>query len=122
MVTYTTSTNNLVLTAASGVNGTGVFSPSSVLMGAIWSSVKGYTFLSTQVTRADSDWMYNTGTGFYWNPVLPINGASRSGSGADIGAWMRTTSKDSWGLSNVMSGGSSGGNTFPGSTLAVFIR
>lgn len=121
-VNYTTSTNNLNLTISSGLAGTGVLSSSNVLMGAVWSSLKGYTFLSTHTTRADSDWMYNTGTNFYWNPVLPINGGSRSGSGTDVGGWMRTGAKDSWGLSNVNVGQSSGGNAFIGSTLAVFIR
>lgn len=122
MVTYTTSTNNLSLTIPSGVNGTASFSSSNVVMGAVWSSIKGYTNLSTHTTKADSDWIYNTGAGFYWNPILPINGASRSGSGTDIGGWMRTVSKDSWGLLNVPFGSTSSGSSFPGSTLAIFIR
>lgn len=121
-IDYTTSTNNLSLTTSSGLAGTGVFSPSNVLMGATWTALKGYTSLTTHTTKADSDWMYNTGISFYWNPVLPINGASRSGSGTDIGGWMRTLSKDSWGFSNVPPGTSSSGNNFPYNTLAVFIK
>ncbi len=121
-INYTTSTNFLGLTISSGLAGTGVLSASNVLMGATWTALKGYSSLSTHTTRADSDWMYNTGAAFFWNPVLPINGTSRSGSGADIGGWMRTTAKDSWGLSNVPFGSSSSGSVFPGSTLAVFLR
>ncbi len=121
-INYTTSTNYLGLTTSSGLAGIGVLSPSNVLMGATWTALKGYTSLSTHTTRADSDWMYNTGTSFYGNPVLPIGGASRSGSGTDIGGWMRTQGKDSWGFSNVAVGSSSSGNAFIGSTLAVFLR
>jgi hypothetical protein len=121
-VDYTTSTNFLGLTIGSGLAGTGVLSASNTLMGATWTALKGYTLLSTHTTKADSDWMYNSGAGFYWNPILPINAPSRSGSGSDIGGYMRTSSKDSWGLSNVPVGTSSGGNVFIGSTLAVFVR
>jgi hypothetical protein len=121
-ITYTTNQSSLLLATASGVQSTGVFASGGTLMAGRWSSLKGYTTLTTHTTNADVDWMYNTGLNFYWNPILPIGGASRSGSGLDIGGWMRTIGKDSWGLSNVASGASSAGNVFIGSTLAVFIR
>lgn len=121
-VTYTSSTNFLGLTVASGVQGTGVFSASNTLMRATWSSIKGFSSLSTHITQADSDLLYNTGTNFYWNPCLPIGGTSRSGSGLNIGGWTRTQDKDTWGMSNVTPSASSAGSSFPGSTLAVYIR
>jgi len=122
-VTYTSNQSSLTLSTGCGVQSTGIFASGGTLMGARWSSLKGYTILtSTYTTNADADWIYNTGTLFYWNPILPINGTSRSGSAADIGGWMRTIGKDSWGLSNVAVGASSGGNAFIGSTLAVFIK
>ena len=123
-VTYTTNANKLSLTPASGVQGTGVFSTSNVLMTGLWSNVKGYTILSNYtITSNDSDWMYNTGTSFYWIVCQSINDTSRGGSGLDTGAWMRTQGKDSWGLlSNCAVGGSSLGSSFPGNTLAIFIK
>lgn len=123
-VTYTTNANKLSLTPASGVQGTGVFSTSNVLMTGLWSNVKGYTILSNYtITSNDSDWMYNTGASFFWIVCQSINGTSRGGSGTDTGSWMRTQGKDSWGLlSNCTVGGSSSGSTFPGNTLAVFIK
>ena len=123
MCTYTTNAN-VFSTMGSGVQGTGILNPSAVLMATRWSSVKGYTSLSTSFTNAPSDWMYNSGAGFYWLPVLPLGQSNtiRSGSGSDIGGWMLTTNKDTWGLSNVASNSSSAGSAFPGNTVAVFVK
>ena len=121
-VTYTTGASTLNLSTGSGVQSSGIF-VGGTLMDARWSSLKGYVALSTHMTKADPDWMYNTGLNFYWNPCLPIGGqVSRNGSGNDIGGWMRTQDRDSWGLSNVAVNLTSGGNVFSGSTLAVFIK
>ncbi len=122
-VTYTSNANRLSLTPASGVAGTAVFSSSNVNMPCTWTALKGYSFLTTYSNVvADSDWLYNTGGNFYWLLNQSIGGASRGGSGSDIGGWMRTIGKDTWGLSNVASGASSQGNTFPGQTVAIFIK
>ena len=122
-VTYIANASTLNLSTGSGVQGTGVFATSGQLMDARWSSLKGYTSLSTIYTKADADWMYNTGANFYWNPILPASqSTSRSGNALDTGGWMRTQGKDSWGLSNVAYGVNSGGAAFIGSTLAVFIK
>ena len=119
-----TSNAGRISTTASGNAGTGVFDPSAVLIPTTWSSIKGYTLMTTYNTNTASDWMYNTGASFYWNPVLPTDSSNtiRSGSGIGIGGWMITTNRDSWGFSNVASNASSAGNTFPGNTLAVFER
>lgn len=121
---YFTRAGFLNLSTGSGVAGNGQFTATGQpFMSTLWSSVKGYTLMSTLYTVADADWMYNTGANFYWNPCLPQNGqTSRSGSGLGNGGWMLTVGKDSWGLSNVALANSSQGNTFPGSTLAVFIK
>ena len=122
-VTYGSNVNLIAPTTASGIQGSGVFNPSAVLVGATWTALKGYTTLSNYSTKAASDLLYNTGTNFYWNPCLPIGDQTlRSGSAQDIGGWMRTQDRDSWGLSNVAVGASSAGNGFPGNTLAVFIK
>jgi hypothetical protein len=122
-VTYTSNANRLGLTTASGVQGTGVFSSSNVQMSARWSNVKGYTILSNYTVIADSDWMYNTGTQFYWIICQSTNGTSRGGNALDTGSWMRTQTRDSWGLLTTCAvGASSGGNSFPGRTLAVFVK
>lgn len=122
-VTYGSNVNLIAPTTASGLQGTAVFNPSAVRVGATWNALKGYTTLSNYSTSAASDLLYNQGTNFYWNPCLPIADQSlRSGSGLDIGGWMRTQDRDSWGLANVNVNSSSGGNSFPGNTLAVFIR
>lgn len=120
---YTTNASRLS-TTASGVQGTGVFDPAAVLMNTTWSSIKGYTLMTTLTTNAASDWMYNTGTNFYWNPVLPSTDSNniRSGNAQGTGGWMRTQDRDSWGLSNVAFNASSGGNLFTGNTLAIFVR
>jgi hypothetical protein len=119
-----TSNAGRISTTASGVQGTGVLDPVAVLIPTLWSSIKGYTLMSQYNTNCPSDWMYNTGTNFYWIPVLPTDSSNiiRTGSGQGIGGWMRTQDKDSWGLSNVASNASSSGNTFPGATLAVFVK
>jgi hypothetical protein len=119
-----TSNAARISTTASGVQGTGVLDPSAVLIPTTWSSIKGYTLMSQYNTNAPSDWMYNTGANFFWNPVLPTDSSNtiRTGSGLGIGGWMLTTNRDSWGFSNVASNASSSGNTFTGNTLAVFVR
>ncbi len=121
---YFTRAGNLNLSTGSGVAGNGQFTATGQpLMSTLWSSLKGYTFMSTLYTTAEADWMYNTGPGFYWNPCLPQTGqTSRNGNAQGNGGWMLTNNKDSWGLSNVAVGGSSAGNVFIGSTLAVFIK
>jgi hypothetical protein len=122
-VTYTSNANKLSLTTASGVAGTGVLSSSNVNMPCTWTALKGYTSLTTYSNVvADSDWLYNAGTGFYWLLNQSITGTSRGGSGLDIGGWMRTSSKDTWGLSNVASNASSQGTSFPGQTVAIYIK
>ena len=83
---YFTRAGFLNLSTGSGVAGNGQFTtPNQPLMSTLWSSLKGYTLMSTLYTNADADWMYNTGNGFYWNPCLP-NPTSRSGSGNGNGA------------------------------------
>jgi hypothetical protein len=121
---YFTRAGNLNLSTGSGVAGNGQFTATGQpFMSTLWSSLKGYTFMSTLYTTAEADWMYNTAIGFYWNPCLPQTGqTSRNGNAQGNGGWMLTTSKDSWGLSNVAVNGSSAGNSFIGSTLAVFIK
>jgi hypothetical protein len=121
--TYTTNAGRLS-TTTSGVQGTGVLDPAAILMATTWSAVKGYTLMTTQTTNTASDWMYNAGANFYWNPVLPSTDSNsiRSGSGTGIGGWMRTQDRDSWGLANVASNVGSSGSSFAGNTLAVFVR
>jgi hypothetical protein len=120
---YFTNAGSLRLSTASGVAGTGVFATNNLLMSTLWSSVKGYTLMSTLYTVADADWMYNTGTNFYWNPCLPQTGqVTRNGNAQGNGGWMRTQDRDSWGLANIAVNASGSGNTFIGSTLAVFIK
>jgi hypothetical protein len=120
---YTSNAGRLS-TTASGVQGTGVFDPTAVLLPTLWSSIKGYTLMTQYNTNCASDWMYNTGANFYWNPVLPTDSSNtiRSGSGQGIGGWMRTQDRDSWGLLNVASNIGSSGNSFSGQTLAVFVK
>ncbi|NDE17576.1 hypothetical protein EBZ80_21885 [bacterium] len=120
---YFTNASSLRLSTGSGVQGTGVFGTSGLLMSTLWSSLKGFTLMSTLYTVTDADWMYNTGVNFYWSLSLPQTGqTSRNGNAQGNGGWMRTQDRDTWGLSNVAVNASGNGNIFPGSTVAVFIK
>lgn len=123
-VTYLTNANRLNLSTGSGVAGIGQFTnvTSTILMDAQWSALKGYSFLSTHMTRANVDWMYTAGSNFFWTLCLAsTNQTSRNGNGQDIGAWMRTRDRDMYGLSNVRIG-AMGGPFAVASTVAIFIR
>lgn len=120
---YFTNASSLRLSISSGVQGIGAFGTNGLLMSTLWSSVKGFTAMSTLYTVVDADWMFNTGANFYWTLSLPQTGqTSRNGNGQGNGGWMRTADRDTWGLSNVAVGVSGGGGSFPGSTVAVFIK
>lgn len=123
-VTYTTNANFLNLSTGSGIAGVGQFTntTSTILMDARWTALKGYTFLSTHQTKANVDWMFTSGSNFFWNLCMAsTNQTSRNGNGQDIGAWMRTRDRDTYGLSNVRIG-AMGGPVIIASTVAIFIK
>ena len=124
-LTFTSNAGLLSTPIQCGVAGIGVFDPAATFMRTTWTALKGYTFLSTIFTQTASDLMYNTGTNFYWNLSLPTGQSNqlRSGSALDVGGWMRTQNKDSWGLlSSITINTNSSGTAYPGNTLAVFIK
>jgi hypothetical protein len=70
---------------------------------------------------APDDWLYNSGTGFYWAPKGPSTDTTlRSGNGQGTGQWINAGSADFYGGMNVAPGASS--QNLSCQSFALYIR
>ena len=110
---------------ATGFNPTSYTLNSGNGINLTWYNLKGYTQMTGPLSsNAPIDWMYNTGSSYYYTicgPSSNVQTDGRSGSGAGTGSWTNSKTNDLYGLLDVDANTTSASGQVT-QTYAVYIR